>query len=167
MLTGNALHSFSHKRMTIVCTGSCIWTDCHQMAPLATAKTCFLVQLTLGSLHRVFAFFNTTSRNFYTRYMLGMSILPLHQKLTFLRNGNHITELWIFQYIEILNLSTCRQFHMLTSCCQPRPFKEILTVKYLPFHRVFIFILLHIPYSVGIPDAHCRSNSHPHPVVVL
>ena len=66
-----------------------------------------------------------------------MTVLPLHEELPVLSDGNDIAEFWIFQDVEVLYLCSRGQFYMLAPGRKPRFLKQVLAFENLPFHRVF------------------------------
>lgn len=106
------LNTYCQKRMTGIVTAACVRDRYSKRLPFPSCITCFLFQLSLGSLQRFLSQFQITRRKLKTNLLNSMPILFLYHKITVFRYRNDVYPVRQFLDIEIRNFNARWHPHM-------------------------------------------------------
>ena len=146
MLSCHEFHVGSQETMGQIGMRAGIGRDRHPLLPLTTSKASLFQQLSLGGSHRFLALLYHSGTQLVHRLAYRITILANKHKLAFLRDGDGIHPVGIFQHIILVNDGARRQLHLIDSCREPRTLDEIFLAQRLPFHILVChcFLLLFI-----------------------
>lgn len=111
--------------------GACpgIGTDRHEVIPFTSRIARFLQEFALGGMEGFFPFFNDACRQFPSNELPSVTVLPFQEHISFVREGNDVDPIRIFQHIVILHLHAAWQTNMVASGSHPRTADEVFTAE--------------------------------------